>query len=64
MAICFIESRNFFFIIKTNKKQNLEKEKTKIENKIRKGGNLPTPPHFIHALSSMYSICIKCKEKV
>ena len=48
---------NFFFK-KTKKKENYKKETKQIENKIRKGGNLPTPPHFIHALSSMYSICI------
>jgi len=61
MSICFIESSIFFLIFFTKKKQKrkLEKKKTKqIENKIRKGGKinfLPTPPHFIHALSSMYS---------
>jgi len=41
-------------INKTNRKQNQRK----------KIFFSPHTPHFIHALSSMYSICIKCKEKV
>jgi len=47
MSTCFIESKNFFFLKKTNRKQNQKREKINF---------LPTPQHFIHALSSMYSI--------